>query len=188
MPWHLEGTYFENCSCEMIFPCTTSGGATRSSERCRVVMAFHIDRGHVEALDVSGVTVVVVIDTPATDGRSRLACGSDHRGHRNGRAGLIELASVFSGQRGGPMALLAPLFSEMLGVESAPIEYVDDGRRHTVKVGDTIDVEIEDYVAPGNPTDEIERLSGMLHPASTLTNRAGDEIARRSVRAVVLGT
>ena len=68
------------------------------------------------------------------------------------------------------MALLAPLFSEMLGVESAPIEYVDDDRRHTVKVDQKIDIEIEDYVAPGNPTNEVERLSGMLHPASsTLT-------------------
>lgn len=25
MPWRLEGTYFENCNCDMACPCTTSG-------------------------------------------------------------------------------------------------------------------------------------------------------------------
>ena len=35
-----------------------------------------------------------------------------------------KLGAVFAGQLGGPMAMLAPLISEMLGVEVAPIEYV----------------------------------------------------------------
>jgi len=33
-----------------------------------------------------------------------------------------------------------------------------------------VDIEIEDFVAPGNPGGEVERLTGMFHPASsTLT-------------------
>jgi len=35
--------------------------------------------------------------------------------------------AVYSGQLGGPMAGLAPLVGEMLGVERVPIEIVDDG-------------------------------------------------------------
>jgi hypothetical protein len=25
MAWQLQGRYFENCSCDMVCPCTTSG-------------------------------------------------------------------------------------------------------------------------------------------------------------------
>ena len=42
------------------------------------------------------------------------------------------------------MAALAPLIGEMLGVERAPIEYINDGLRHSVKAGDAADIEIED--------------------------------------------
>ena len=69
------------------------------------------------------------------------------------------------------MAGLAPLISEMLGMESAAIEYVDDGRRHSLKVGDLIDIEIEDFVPPQLlPDGDVEMITGAFHPAnSTLT-------------------
>jgi hypothetical protein len=108
--WQLTGTYFENCSCDMVCPCTASAEQA------------------------------------------------------------AKLRDVFSGQLGGPMALITPLIGEMLGLVTAPIEYVDDGRRHALRVRDLIDVEIEDFIAPGNPKGEVERLTGMFHPAnSTLT-------------------
>ena len=170
MSWHLEGTYFENCSCDMVCPCTTSGlSMPADQERCRVVLAFHVERGEVEGVDVSDKTVVVLADTPAIMGEG------------NWRVGVVmdaaatpeqagKLGAVFGGQVGGPMGMLAPLITEMLGMESAPIDYRDDGRRHSVKVGDLMDIEIEDFVAPGNPTGEVEGLTGMFHPAnSTLT-------------------
>jgi hypothetical protein len=46
MAWQLQGAYFENGSCDMVCPCTTSGlTMPADSERCRVVLAFHIDSG-----------------------------------------------------------------------------------------------------------------------------------------------
>ena len=81
-----------------------------------------------------------------------------------------KLVQVFGGQLGGPMAGLAPLVAEMLGVERAPIEVRDDGLRHAVRVGDAIDFEIEDIVPFGVETGEPVRFSGMFHPvASDLT-------------------
>jgi len=66
--------------------------------------------------------------------------------------------------------MVSPLITEMLGMQSAPIDYVDDGRLHSIKVGELIDIEIEDFVPPLNPGGEVERLTGMFHPAnSTLT-------------------
>jgi hypothetical protein len=185
MAWNLEGTYFENCSCDMVCPCTTSGlSMPADQERCRVVLAFHIDRGEVEGVDVAGRTVVVVADTPPlmSDGNWRVGLIMDASAAPE-QAEM--LGAVFGGQAGGPMAALAPLIGEMLGMSSAEIAYADSGRRHSVKVGDMtaqrpttstqpagkgIDMEIEDFVAPGNPGGEVERLTGMFHPAnSTLT-------------------
>jgi hypothetical protein len=170
MAWNLVGTYFENCSCDMVCPCTTSGlSMPADQDRCRVVLAFHVDSGAVDGVDVSDRTVVVVGDTPPlmADGNWRVGVVMDAAASPEQ---ADKLGAVFGGQAGGPMAALAPLISEMMGIESAPIDYVDDGRRHSIKVGDLIDIEIEDFVAPANPTGEVEHLTGMFHPAnSTLT-------------------
>ncbi len=78
-----------------------------------------------------------------------------------------KLVQVFGGQLGGPMAALAPLVGEMLGVERAAIEIDDDGLRHSVRVGDVIDFEIEDIVPFGVETGEPVRFNGMFHPVGS---------------------
>jgi hypothetical protein len=78
------------------------------------------------------------------------------------------LARVFSGQSGGPMANLAPLIGEVLGIDQLPIEYSDDGGHHRVRIGSEIAIEVEDYAASEGA--EPTRLTGVAHPSnSTLT-------------------
>jgi hypothetical protein len=170
MGWHVSGTYFENCSCDMVCPCTASGlSLPADQKRCRGLLAFHVEHGEVEGVDVADRSVVVVFDTPPimNQGNWRVGIVMDQAASPEQAA---KLGAVFGGQLGGPMALIAPLIGEMLGTVTAPIEYVDDGRRHLLRVTDLIDVEIEDFVAPGNPSGEVERLTGVFHPAnSTLT-------------------
>ena len=65
----------------------------------------------------------------------------------------------------------------MLGVERAPIEVVDDGVRHSVRVGDAIDFEIEDIVPFGIETGQPVRFDGMFHPvALEPDDRRGDAL------------
>jgi hypothetical protein len=65
-PWRLEGTYFENCNCDMVCPCTTSGlTAPADNDRCDVFLVFHVDSGDVDGVNVSGLSVGMVADTPA---------------------------------------------------------------------------------------------------------------------------
>ena len=63
------------------------------------------------------------------------------------------------------MATLAPLVGSVLGIERAPIEFRDDGLRHSVRVGDGMAVEVEDFVPQGLP--EPTRLQGVAHPSNT---------------------
>src|SRR5947208_2391493 len=52
MSWHVKGTYFENCSCDSVCPCTTSVlRRPADTDRCRVVLAFHIDEVDIEIRD-----------------------------------------------------------------------------------------------------------------------------------------
>jgi hypothetical protein len=58
----------------------------------------------------------------------------------------------------------------MLGVERATIDVQHDGVRHSVRIGDVIDFEIEDIVPFGIETGQPVRFNGMFHPvASDLT-------------------
>ncbi len=166
MSWKLEGTYFETCSCEVICPCTASLAFGASYDRCKVVLVFHVVDGDVAGTDVSGLTVAAVADTPKvmSEGGWRLGVIIDADASD---AQAEQLGAVFSGALGGPMQALGPLVGENLGLERLPIEVREDGIRHSVKIGDAIDFEVEDIVPFGVETGEPARLSGIFHPAGS---------------------
>ena len=65
MSWRVEGTFFGNCSCDMVCPCTTSTlSLPGDTERCLVALFFNVASGEVEGVDVSGLTVAIVADAP----------------------------------------------------------------------------------------------------------------------------
>jgi hypothetical protein len=165
MSWTVEGTYFENCNCDFACPCTVTSFASPGTEdRCQVILNYHIDRGEIDGVDVSGHSVSVVADAPAKmlDGNWRVGLLIDDKASK---AQVDKLAGVFSGQMGGPMASLAPLIGEVLGIEQHPIEYRDSGRKHHVKIGREISVEVEDYTPEG--LTEPTKLVGVFHPSNT---------------------
>jgi hypothetical protein len=166
MAWNLSGTYFETCSCEVVCPCTASLALGADYDRCRVTLVFNIVEGKVEGTDVGGTKVAAIGDAPKvmTDGNWRLGVFVDS-GASDEQA--EKLMAVFGGQLGGPMEALGPLIGENLGVERAKIEINEQGLRHSVKIGDAIDFEIEDVVPFGVETGEPVRFSGMFHPAGS---------------------
>ena len=169
MSWNLKGDYVETCSCELMCPCNLSFDHGATYDYCRATLGFHVRDGEVDGTDVGGLNVVVIIDTPKvmTDGNWKLGMFLDERASDEQ---ADKLAGVFSGQLGGPMAGLAPLVGEVVGVERAAINLTDDGLRHRVRVGDAIDFEVEDIVPFGIETGEPVRLTGVFHPvASELT-------------------
>ncbi len=169
MAWNLRGSYVETCSCELMCPCNLSFDHGATYDFCRVTFVFSIREGQIEGTDIAGLKVAAIADTPKvmTEGNWRMgvfvdAGASDEQAHK--------LVQVFTGQLGGPMAGLAPLVGEMLGVERAEIEVRDDGVRHSVRIGEAIDFEVEDIVPFGVDSGQPVRFSGMFHPvASDLT-------------------
>ena len=166
MPWNLTGSYFETCSCDVVCPCTASLSLGATRDRCKVILVFNVKSGEVEGSDVSGLTVAAVCDTPKvmSEGNWRLgvvidAAASDEQAEK--------LGGVFSGALGGPMEALGPLVGENLGVERLPIDVHEDGLKHSIRIGDDVDFEIEDVVPFGVETGEAAKISGIFHPAGS---------------------
>jgi hypothetical protein len=166
MSWSLRGSYVETCSCELMCPCNLSLDHGATYDFCRVTLVFNIREGQVDGCDIGGCKVAAIADTPKvmTEGNWRLGVFIDEQASDEQFEKLVQ---VFSGQLGGPMAALGPLIGEMLGVERAAIEVRDDGLRHSVRVADVIDFEIEDIVPFGVETGEPVRFAGMFHPVGS---------------------
>ena len=168
MAWKLEGTYFENCNCDWVCPCTVTSFASPSTgDRCHVVLNYHVRRGEADGVDVSGRSVSIVVDSPKKmlDGGWRVGLIIDDKASKEQ---ADKLTGIFAGQAGGPMANIAPLIGELLGIERLPMEYADNGNRHRIKIGDAIAIEVEDYAAQEGG--ETTKVTGVAHPSgSTIT-------------------
>ena len=170
MSFSVEGRYFENCSCNVVCPCTASLDLGADRDYCRAMLVFHVDRGDVDGVDVSDLNVAAVVDSPKVmaEGNWRLGVIIDERASDEQAQAL---GGVFSGELGGPMAGLGPLVAEQLGVERLPIEISEQDGRHAVKIGDgAVDVEVQEIVSVGREDGKAAQLNNIFHPAGeTLT-------------------
>jgi hypothetical protein len=166
MAWHLEGTYFETCSCELMCPCNLSFDHGATYDYCRVTLVFNIASGDVEGTDVGGRKLALVADTPKvmTEGNWRVGVLIDDGANDEQ---VDKLSAVFAGQKGGPMAGLAPLIGELLGVERVPFEVREDGLTHAAKIGSVVDFEVEDIVPFGIESGQPAKLVGIFHPVGS---------------------
>jgi hypothetical protein len=174
--WHVEGTYFENCNCDFACPCTvTTFASPGTEERCQVILAYHIERGNIDGVDVGGHSVAVVADAPPqmTDGNWRVGLLIDDKASKEQ---ADKLAGVFSGQMGGPMATLAPLIGEVLGIEQTPIEFRESGHNHHLRIGGDVDIDVEDFIPQG--MSEPTKLVGVGHPSNTTLTVARSTTSR----------
>jgi len=180
MSWNVKGSYVETCSCELMCPCNLSFDHGATYDFCRVTLVFDIREGEVEGTDVGGLKVAAIVDTPKvmTDGNWRIGVFVDENATDEQADKLV---GVCSGQLGGPMAALAPLVGEMLGVERARFEVEHDGVRHHVRIGDAIEFEIEDIVPFGIETGQPVRLTGVFYPVGSELTVA--EAKRSSINA-----
>jgi hypothetical protein len=185
MVWRLEGTYFESCSCDAVCPCTWSALTAKAThDRCRALLAYHVASGEIDGVDVGGLSFALFLDTPPvmSEGNWRVGvylddAASDSQAER--------LGMVLSGQAGGPPAMLGPLIGEMLGVERARITYSEDGRGHHVRIGDAVDVGVEDFVALEGH-DPVQ-LTNVFHPSNTTLTVAPANAAHLSTFGIDWG-
>lgn len=124
--YRLEGQEVEACDCRTLCPCVLGDDPDHGG--CQGILARRITNGQIRGVDVSGLTWLEVFQSPGNmlRGNIRKLIFTD----RTARLEQVEaLRDAFEGRLGGPLADLARLDGERLGVVMADIElHVSDGR------------------------------------------------------------
>lgn len=149
--WSLKGTYFEACNCGTPCPCIFLQPPTEGF--CQAFVGWHVDKGHMEDVELDGLNVSAWLHSPEslTDGNWRLALYVDDKASQAQHDALVK---IYSGEVGGHPAVLAGFVAEGMGVKSAPIEYVVDGMKRSLKIPDV--GEIEMHALEGEDGSEVK--------------------------------
>lgn len=137
--WHLQGDYFEACNCETSCPCIWFNPPSEGD--CKLLVAWHIERGHCEAVALGGLNVALACYAPGhmKNGNWQAALYLDERADD---AQSNVLIGIFSGQSGGQPAILASFIGEKLGVKHVPMTYQALGKERHLAMSDIADVRI----------------------------------------------
>lgn len=142
MAYVLEGKLLEVCTCKSICPCWV--GADPDGGACEGTMAWHIEKGEIEGVDVSGLTFGMLAHIPGNvlAGNWRAQAFIDERASKSQEDAIL---SVFTGKLGGPVADMAQLVGEVIGVERVPIHFEVEKGNGRLRMGSAVEAEVSCY-------------------------------------------
>ncbi|MBI4278663.1 MAG: DUF1326 domain-containing protein [Armatimonadetes bacterium] len=156
MGYAVEGRLLEACSCGGPCPCWV--GDDPDGGTCNTVIAYRYDKGHISGVDVKGLTLALVAHIPGNilKGNWRAAVYVDKQATPQQKEAIL---AAHTGKLGGPLADLAPLIGEVLGVYDVPIDFNIVEGKGTIRVGDVVSAEMQPYTdAGGRPTKLVDSI------------------------------
>jgi hypothetical protein len=157
MGYDIEGRLLEVCTCNVLCPCWV--GENPDYKTCDTTIAWGIEKGTIEGVDVSGLTLAVSAHIPNNilEPKSWTAAVFVDDKATDDQQGV--LLKLFTGQLGGAVADLAGLIGEVVAVERVPITFsVHDGKGR-LALGDLVEADMDPYVgATGKPTTLAETV------------------------------
>jgi hypothetical protein len=163
--WFIEGQYMETCNCSFLCPCITSNLAALPTEGdCKAAIAMKIEKGEKDGVSLDGLSFIVLMRSPGAmiEGDLKVGLIIDEKADE---AQTEAITAIASGAAGGPMEVLAPLVSEMAGIEKRPITLTGDGLKFAAKAGDLIDQEVEGVPSMADETVPVS-LDNTGHPVN----------------------
>ena len=157
MTYDIEGRLLEVCTCNVLCPCWV--GEDPDGGTCDSALAWHIDGGTIEGVDVAGLTLALSVHIPGNVLVAKswqAAVFVDERATAEQEAAMLKL---FTGQLGGAVADLAGLIGEVMSVERAPITFTVDGGKGRLAIGEVADADLVPFVGA---TGEQTVLSGTV--------------------------
>lgn len=151
MGYNLEGRLLEVCDCNVLCPCWI--GELPDNGTCQSALAYRIDKGSIDGVDVSGLTFAAAAFIPGRtlEGNIRVVRYVDDRATAEQEVALL---AAFRGERGGPLADLASLYIEV-DARRAPITFEVEEGKGSFAIGQSVVAEMEPY---RGPTGEVTRL------------------------------
>ncbi|MYG80608.1 MAG: DUF1326 domain-containing protein [Gemmatimonadetes bacterium] len=131
--WWAEGLLFENCNCTAVCPGHIHFSQKCTHEVCHGFWAIRFDGGRAEEVDLAGVDVVVVYETPQVmvDGGWKQVIIVSDRATAAQRQAVEE---ILTGARGGPWEILARFVGDARPTRTAPIRIEEAPGRKSVTV------------------------------------------------------
>jgi hypothetical protein len=144
--YNLQGTLLEACSCNVLCPCWI--GENPDTGTCDAFVAYHFDRGEINGVDVSGLSMVNIAQIPGNvlvPKSWKLIVLVDEKATDEQ---VQALTDAYTGKLGGPLADLAQLVGEIVALERVPIRHEVRGGAGTLQAGDYVSAEMEPYHGP----------------------------------------
>jgi hypothetical protein len=168
--YSMDGTLLEACSCAAPCPCWI--GDDPDGGTCDAFIAYHVDRGQVRGVDVSGLSLVLVNQIPGNvlAGNWRTVIYMDDRATPEQQQALLD---AFGGKLGGAPAQFAALISEIVAVHPVPIEHQVEGGKGTIRVGQVVYSEMAPYTdAQGRATSLHESVFSTIPGSPAYVSKA----------------
>ena len=173
--WWAEGLLFENCNCTAVCPGHIHFSQKCTHEVCHGFWAIRFDGGRAGDVDLAGVDVVVVYETPQVmvdGGWKQVIVVSDRATAAQRRA----VEEILTGMRGGPWEILARFVGDAKPTRSARIRIEEAPGRKSVTVKGVLEGAVE-AIRGRNRTEPVtfENIYNQIHDTS-------QTIARGSTR------
>jgi hypothetical protein len=164
--WTLEGTVLIACNCDYGCPCNFNALPTQG--HCEGGWTWHVDRGRYGDVGLDDLNFTVTVKWP----------GAIHEGNGHGLILVDEradeaqreaIATLCSGDVGGPWGVLAWTWPTVDGPHPVAYELELDGIDSKVRAGDSLLLESEPI---RNPVTGAEVHPGAVLPEGIITKRA----------------
>ena len=142
----LQGTLLEACSCRTLCRCWI--GEDPDGGACDSFLAYNIEKGEINGVDVGGLTYVEVVKIPGnvlTAHTWKRVSYVDARATDEQKAAILD---AWHGRLGGPLADLNELVGEDVAIETQPIEHNLKGGEGTIAIGDKVRATMSPYRSP----------------------------------------
>ena len=171
MAYEIEGRLLEVCTCNVLCPCWV--GEDPDFKTCDTVIAWGIEKGTIEGVDVSGLTMAVSAHIPKNiliPKSWKAVVFVDDRATEEQQGAMLR---VFTGQLGGAVADLAALLGEVVAVERSPITFSVHGGQGRLTIGKLVEAEMAPFMgATGNPTTLAETVFSTIPGSPVFASKA----------------
>ncbi|MBV9103491.1 MAG: DUF1326 domain-containing protein [Candidatus Eremiobacteraeota bacterium] len=171
----LQGTLLEACSCRTLCRCWI--GEDPDGGACDAFNAYHIDKGEINGIDVSGLNYVQVVKIPGNvltpKSWVRLTYLDDKATPQQRQA----ILDAWHGKLGGPLADLNGLIGTDLAIEDMPIRHELAGGQGTIAIGEKVRATMAPYKsAYGSVTTLRDSLFSTIAGAPAYVSKASEHV------------
>ena len=142
MTYRLEGRLLEVCTCGVLCPCWV--GADPDGGTCDGTLSWHFDKGEIDGVDVSGLTIAILCHIPGNilKGNWRAVIFVDEKASPQQEEAIL---NAYTGKLGGPVAEFAQLIGEVVAVERVPITFEVEKGKGRLQIGSAVTADVEPF-------------------------------------------